>query len=155
MPLSEAYIRPSDGRVVQHFAAATMVLHDERIYDPDFSQLPLIAQAMRVIELEPIGRTYAEGITFPPQPPVTPGPNAVQFPTGYVVQGRFLDFYYNFMGEWRLGNPISPEVVENVGGVDVTMQYFEKGRLDFNPAYNIVQVGQIGNALWAQQCRFE
>jgi hypothetical protein len=35
------------------------------------------------------------------------------------------------------------------------MQYFEKGRLDFNPAYNIVQVGQIGNALWAQQCRFE
>jgi hypothetical protein len=153
VPLSEAYIRPSDGRVVQHFAAATLAYHPEAEYEPDFHLLPDVARTMRMIRPEPIGRTYTEGRTFPPQPPVTPGPNAVLVPeTGYAIQGRFLDFYYNFMGEWRLGKPISPEVVENVGGVDVTMQYFENGRLDFNPQYNIVQVGQIGNALWAQQC---
>jgi hypothetical protein len=35
----------------------------------------------------------------------------------------------------------------------VTVQYFERGRLDFNPLYNVVQVGQIGSALWDRQCR--
>jgi hypothetical protein len=103
-----------------------------------------------------IGNHYTEGITFPPQPPVTPAPDAQLFPeTGYVVRGKFLEFYYTMLGPWRLGLPISPEVVENVGGVDVTMQYFERGRLDFHPEYNIVQFGQIGIPLWEKQCRFE
>jgi hypothetical protein len=111
---------------------------------------------MQVMQPEPIGRIYAEqmGLTFPPQPPVPPGPNAVLVErTGYVIQGAFLDFYYNFLGEWRLGAPISPEMVVNINGVDVTVQYFEKGRLDFNPEYNIVTFGPLGRELWEMQCR--
>ncbi len=154
LPISEAYVRPSDGEIVQHFSAATLVFKRNAMFAPDFFALPETAQMMRMIEPEPIGRDYTQGIAFPPQPPVTPGPNTVVFPeTGYAVSGKFLDFYYNFIGEWRLGKPISPELVENIGGVDVTVQYFERGRLDFNPLYNVVQVGQIGSALWDRQCR--
>jgi hypothetical protein len=154
LPISEAYVRPSDGMVVQHFTAATLEYHKNAMFAPDFYALPQEGRTMRMIRPAPIGREYTQGITFPPPPPVTPGPHTVVFPeTGYAVSGKFLDFYYNFLGEWRLGNPISPEIVERIGDVDVTVQYFERGRLDFNPLYNVVQVGQIGSALWDRQCR--
>jgi hypothetical protein len=156
MPLSNAYIRPEDGRVVQQFTAATMVLDEEERLEPGFNGLPLHAQIMRMIRLEDIGREYTQGVSFPPQEPVTPGPDARLFPeTGYVVKGQFLTFYDTFLGPWRLGAPISSEVVEEVGGVPVTMQYFEQGRLEWHPHSNVVQFGQIGQALWEQQCRFE
>jgi hypothetical protein len=154
VPLSEAYVRPDDGKVVQQFAAAALELHPNAIYDPDFTQLTLPQQIMRVVRPLPIGRTYTAGVTFPPQEPVTPGPDVRLFPdTGYVVKGQFLTFYDTFLGTWRLGNPISPELVENIGGVDVTVQYFENGRLEWSPQTNVVQFGQINQALWLRQCQ--
>lgn len=156
LPISEAYVRPEDGKVVQQFTAATLELYPEAIYEQDFDKLPLPAQIMRVIRPAPIGRDYTAGIVFPPQQPVTPRPDARLFPaTGYVVQGKFLTFYDMFLGDWRLGNPLSPEVVEEIGGVPVTIQYFENGRLEWSPETNAVQFGQIGLALWDRQCRFE
>jgi hypothetical protein len=157
LPISEAYEDPHSGRVVQHFTAATLEFYPEAEYlVPGFDSLPMAAKTMQMIRPAGIGNYYTEGITFPPQQPITPAPDAQLFPeTGYVVKGKFLEFYYNMLGPWRLGMPISPEVVENIGGVDVTIQYFERGRLEFHPGYNVVQFGQIGLPLWEKQCRFE
>ncbi len=156
LPLSQAYIRPRDGKIVQHFTAATLILRRDETTDPAFDALPLPSQAMQAIEVEDIGRQFTEGVTFPPQEPVTPAPDARLFPeTGYVVKGKFLTFYDTFLGPWRLGNPISSELVEEMGGVPVTIQYFEKGRLEWSPVTNAVQFGQIGRLLWEKQCRFE
>jgi hypothetical protein len=111
---------------------------------------------MLMIRPAGIGNSYTEGMNFPSQPPVEPGPGKQFFPeTGYAVQGRFFEFYHMMLGSWRLGSPISPEVVENIGGVAVTIQYFERGRLEYHPAHNVVQFGQIGIPLWEKQCRFE
>lgn len=156
-PLSEAYIRPSDGRVVQHFTAAVLEYYPEAMYAPTFELLPTPqSKTMELIRPASIGRTYTAGRTFPPQPPVTPGPDNRLFPeTGYVVQGQFLTFYDTFLGPWRLGNPLSPEVIEVINDVPITMQYFERGRLEWSPQTNAVQFGQIGLRLWERQCRFE
>ncbi|NJL06652.1 MAG: hypothetical protein HC911_17470, partial [Chloroflexaceae bacterium] len=92
----------------------------------------------------------------PPPPPLPTPPDERYFPeTGYSVKGKFLEKYDTFSGPWRLGLPISGELQEQIGDTVLTTQYFQNGRLEFNPQYNVVMFGQIGYALWEQQCRFE
>ncbi len=153
LPISEAYEREHDGKIVQHFTAATLVYDPKVSQGFGFKELPELVQVMRSVQPADIGNVYTIGRTFPPQPPVPAGvPAEYDERTGYAIQGQFLDFYFYFQGEWRLGAPISPEVVEDVNGVSITRQYFERGVLEYNPQYNIVQFGQIGVPLWEAQC---
>jgi hypothetical protein len=151
LPLSDAFIRPEDERVVQYFENGVLELHDEAIFDPDFAQLSYPQQIMRVVRPAYLGYDYTAGRTFPP-------PDGTQdggfFPeTGYRVRGDFWSFYANLLGPWRLGVAISGEVPEEVNGFPMTVQYFEKGRLEYNPTYNTVQFSHLGRWAWEERCR--
>ncbi len=150
-PLSNAFVRPEDEMVVQYFENAVLELHDEAIFDPDFDQLTTPQQVMRVVRPAYLGYDYTTGRSFPP-------PDGSQgggfFPeTGYSVRGDFWSFYANLLGPWRLGVAISGEVPEEVNGTPMMVQYFEKGRLEFNPNYNTVQFSQMGRWAWQERCR--
>jgi hypothetical protein len=62
---------------------------------------------------------------------------------------RFQALYNSINGAWRLGAPISDEFVEDVGGVPTTVQYFQKGRLEWNAA--AAQISRLGS--WALDVR--
>jgi len=70
--------------------------------------------------------------------------------TGYIVQAEFLHFYEVYGGEASLGHPLS-EVIE-VGGW--TVQYFERGRLEYHPENEpryLITVGWLGELLNRRQ----
>ena len=160
LPISEAYEHPRGG-VVQYFQAGALRLNGSAVFTPGFDSWPLHAQVMETIRPLNIGERYVElykpDIPPPPPPPPLPTPpDERYFPeTGYSVKGKFLEMYDTFSGPWRLGLPISGELQERIGDTVLTTQYFQNGRLEFNPQYNVVMFGQIGYALWEQQCRFE
>jgi lipoprotein-anchoring transpeptidase ErfK/SrfK len=66
----------------------------------------------------------------------------------FVATGQRLDDTYGFLSVWRssegaltLGQPISAPLREG----DLTVQYFERGRLELHPAYNnAVLRGRVG-----------
>jgi hypothetical protein len=153
LPLSEAFIRPEDGKVVQYFAAAVLEYDDDAFEDRHFHDLPRGEQMVRTIRPFPLGYDFTAGRTFPP-PAHTPLPNARYFPeTGYNVQGDFWSLYENLLGPWRFGAAISGEVMEQVGGQTVPVQYFAYGRIERDPATGLVQPGQLGRWAWERRCR--
>lgn len=78
----------------------------------------------------------------PEQPLVDPR----YFPeTARYVGGPFLAHYVAVGGPDVLGPPISPELTDE----GRTVQYFRKGRLDFNAAAGRVEYGSIGSQLAA------
>jgi hypothetical protein len=151
LPLSEAFVRPEDGRVVQYFEAAVLELHDDATEAPGFYELPIHEQIMRVIRPVNLGQDYTQGHTFAPPEPAPP--DARHFPeTGYHVKGSFWSTYENLLGPWRFGAALSNEIVEDVNGMPITVQYFEKGRLELNPSHNLVIPGQMGRKAWEDRC---
>ncbi|MBK9712344.1 MAG: cellulase family glycosylhydrolase [Kouleothrix sp.] len=135
-PLTEAYIRPSDGSIVQYFEGAMLEYHSGAA--SDLKGITEAEQTMRLIKPIAIGNAYIAGRSL--------GPAA-------VPQGALLSFYDSINGKWRLGAPISGELAENRDGVALTVQYFEKGSLELNQATGAVGVGALG--VWAldAQCR--
>ncbi|NJN65224.1 MAG: cellulase family glycosylhydrolase [Chloroflexaceae bacterium] len=151
LPLSEAFVRPEDGRVVQYFEAAVLELNDEATEEPGFYELPIHEQIVRAVQTMSLGRAYTEGRTF--APPESAPPDARYFPeTGYSVKGTFWSAYENLLGPWRFEAALSNEFVEEVNGTPITVQYFEKGRLEMNPSYNLVIPGQMGRKAWEDRC---
>jgi hypothetical protein len=79
---------------------------------------------------------------------------ARHFPeTGHYIKGEFRSFYKRASGEWRFGNPISEEMIEEINGVPTRVQYFERGRLEWNEETQTVQVSTLGNWRFAVQCQ--
>lgn len=152
LPLSEAFIRPEDGKIVQYFEAAVLIYEDDGFDDPGFDLLPRTEQIMRVIIPDYLGYNATEGRTFLP-PENTPRPNARYFPgTGYNLSGEFWSLYENLLGPWRFGSAISSEITEEINGITYTTQYFERGRIERDPVTGAVQPGQLGTWAWAQRC---
>ena len=48
----------------------------------------------------------------------------------HPVSPTFQSFYDGIGGAWRLGTPVSGELVEQIDGVEHAVQYFQKGRLE-------------------------
>jgi hypothetical protein len=135
LPLTEAFTRPSDNRVVQYFEGAVL----ER--NPDVDSKPGLSeedQIKRLVKPQDIGAASTAGRELPA--------------TDGSIKGVFFDFYERINGGWRLGAPISAEFVEDIGGVPTRVQYFERGRLELNPATNAVAVGALGRATWDAVC---
>ncbi|NJP05863.1 MAG: hypothetical protein HC837_09685 [Chloroflexaceae bacterium] len=123
---------------------------------PEFGELPIEQRTMLAVHPMEVGRRAAEGREFPPPEPLPPGttPEGRYFPeTGYSVRGAFWTFYENLLGPWRLGAAISPEMVEDIGGISMTVQYFERGRLEWHPEYQVVQFAPLGRWAWEQRCQ--
>lgn len=153
LPLSEAFVRPEDNRVVQYFEYAVLELHSEAEGDALFPFLPKLDQAMLVVRPVKLGTNYTAGRDFPRGVNVPPG--AQLFPeTGYSVGGAFRGFYDGVNGPWRLGAPISEEVVEEINGVPTLAQYFERGRLEWNGASGVVSMGHLGTLAWNARCQY-
>lgn len=94
----------------------------------------------------------AAGREFPPQ---TGAPAEDIAPeTGYAVDARFAPFYQAIGGAWRLGPPMSGLLIENNNGAPTEMQYFVNGRLEWNAAAGVVEVGRLGSWALEIQCRY-
>jgi hypothetical protein len=98
------------------------------------------------VGLGPLGREYLAGRVFPPEAPFVSGPDRWYFPeTGQALGFGFLQHWLTNDGRQRLGLPISPEVSED----GRTVQYFERGRLDYfaerEPAASIA-IAPLGRA---------
>jgi hypothetical protein len=152
LPLTEAYKRAEDNRVVQYFEGAVLVLHPDARRDEDYGELGRFERLMARVQVMPIGTQYTAGREFPV--PAEKVNDARYFPeTGHYVQGEFRSFYKRANGEWRLGNPLSEEMTAEINGVPTRVQYFEGGRLEWNAEMQAVQVGNLGAWRLATQCQ--
>jgi hypothetical protein len=151
-PVSEAYVRPEDGRVIQYFSAGLLAYYPEAPKQvPDWALYTEEDQVRMLIKPEPLGARIAAGRTDGPFARVSdPGEKVARyFPqTGHTLRDSFRSFYNAVRGDWRLGLPISEEFAEN----GVTVQYFERGTLE-RDASGIVRLGAIGLQAWQGQCR--
>jgi hypothetical protein len=143
LPLSEAYVRErtAEGEpiVVQYFEAAVLELHPDVRKPPYFGELLAGDKAKVMLRPVDLGRTFAA------ERSLTPG--------DHDVQGAFGAFYKGVHGEWRLGEPLSGELTEEVNGVPTRVQYFERGRLEWNADTQAVEVSRLGSWAWDIQCR--
>jgi hypothetical protein len=137
-PLSEAYERYEDQRVQQFFEGTVLEYHPEVERAPDWKQLSREQQLMRQIVPASVGRYHAE----------QRGYGQAEYP----IQGAFADFYHTHYGPWRLGPALSPELTEPVRGVETLVQYFERGRLEWDASTSSVRVGRLGEEAWRHQC---
>jgi hypothetical protein len=137
LPLTDAYVRPEDRRVVQYFEGAVLELHTEGTGDPSFASLPDADKVRRLIVPLDLGLAISAGRDFG-------GPHQV----GPTFEG----FYNSIAGDWRLGPAISTELLEQIDGAPVTVQYFQKGRLERDAA-GTVRVGHLGSLALEQQCQ--
>jgi hypothetical protein len=135
LPITEAYIRPEDGRVVQYFEGAMLEMKPGRNSGPEGR--PEEQRLMDGLRPGDVGAAALGGRR-------TPGP--------HTIDPAFAAFYEQIRGQWRLGAPISDTLVEQVGGVATRVQYFERGRLDLDPASQSVRAGPVGAQVWQATC---
>ncbi len=139
-PLTEEFTErnPADDRTytVQYFERARFEWH------PDTSSVALgkIGQEVFTANNKPAGT----GI----DPPPNLTPDKRYFPeTRHVLAGSFKQFWDTYNGKTLLGLPLGEEVAEN----GKTVQYFEFGRLEYNPAGTTlqerVQIAVLGTEL--------
>ncbi|MBC8076391.1 MAG: cellulase family glycosylhydrolase, partial [Chloroflexales bacterium] len=156
VPLSEAYVRPEDGRIIQYFSAGLLAYFPEAPKQvPDFALYNEADQVSMLIRLEPLGARLTGGRSDGPFARVSdPGENVARyFPqTGHTLRDDFRSFYNALRGTWRLGLPISEEFAEPVDGRELTVQYFERGRLERDGG-GPVRLGALGLQAWQGQCR--
>jgi cellulase (glycosyl hydrolase family 5) len=139
LPLTEAFVLPDSRGAVQYFEAAELELHLEAADEPGFDALPEVEQIARLIRPAQLGSRYTAGRPL--------------FDANRALQGTFLAFYDSVNGAWRLGAAISPELVEQIDGAPTRVQYFERGRLEWNAATQAVVIGPLGAWAWDMQCQ--
>jgi hypothetical protein len=154
LPISEAFVRAGDRRVVQYFTGAVAELHPEARETPGFDQLPRDVQLRRLVRFVDIGSTYAAGRSFPAQQGVDHDPGYYFPETGYAVDPAFRHYYDALGGRWRFGAAISGKLDEDVSGVMMPVQYFQNGRLERSPATQSIEVGRLGGWAWDIQCTY-
>lgn len=124
-PLTEPFTPTVESPIMQYFANARL----------DFDG--------QSVQLYPLGQWAYEGLVERVPIETENVGHAREFDTGFVVQDAFLAFYEQNNGAEWLGNPISTQL--NEGGVRV--QYFENGRLEWQPQLppaQRVQLSQLG-----------
>jgi len=136
-PLTEEFTErnPADDRMytVQYFERARFEWH------PDTSSVALGKIGQEAFD----ANNKPGGIGI--DPPSNLSTDKRYFPeTRHVVAGSFKQYWDTYNGQALLGLPLSEEVTEN----GKTVQYFEDGRLDFNPLGTTLQervsVGLVG-----------
>ena len=128
-----------DGLIVQYFERARLELHHDG-----------------AMTLTPLGALLTEGrADMPFQRPATAPPDrALIAETGHTLGGVLRAFWERAGGVSIFGNPISEEFIEQVDGVPVLVQYFERSRLEYVPIGNggdgMPRIGALGT-LYAQR----
>lgn len=159
-PITEA--RMEGDRKVQYFERARFEYHPENEKLPGFAGLPKADALRLVVQLTRLGASLADARTFPPaEPPPADLAGVRYFPeTRHRVGGAFLAFWDRYSGLTNFGYPLSEEVqeVSPLDGRTYTVQYFERGRLEYHPENAgspfEVLLGQLGTEmLQARGCR--
>jgi Peptidase family M23 len=130
-PLSEEF--EQNGRTVQYFERALLEYN------------PADKGTRNEVQLAFLGRQLVEakGYNFSPSPDTTSTTNRTYFPqTGQAIRGNFKQFWDRNNGLAFLGYPISEDFSEN----NLTVQYFERGRLEAPPNAAVV-VSNSGDLL--------
>jgi hypothetical protein len=151
MPLGEAFRRPEDQVVIQYFEAGLLELIPSSDRVENYHELGRFERLMARVDVADLGLAYTEGRIFPPAPEEIEGAEYFE-ETGYYLDGEFRRIYRRVMGEWRLGFPISEAMEENVNGQVMQVQYFERGKLEINPATSTFHFAPLGNWHFAQRC---
>jgi hypothetical protein len=159
-PITEA--RMEDGLKVQYFERARFEYHPENEKLPGFADLPKADALRLVVQLTRLGAPLAEARNFSPAEPPPPDLGGVRyFPeTRHRLGGAFLTFWDAHSGLTNFGYPLSEEVreVSPLDGRTYTVQYFERGRLEYHPEnagspYEVL-LGQLGTEMLAARgCR--
>lgn len=131
-----------DGRVVQYFERGRLEYH------PELNGGTIL--------LGRIGADYAEALwrTFEPADPVHTIDNAdvrLFAATGYTLSAPFLSFWEDHDGLRTFGYPISAPLWEYIGHQVLLVQYFERGRLEYDPSASTspaaVRISNLGRDL--------
>lgn len=136
-PITEEYMRKSDGRIVQYFERARFELHAQ-----NNQALVLLGQ---------LGREVAGNRNFPRSPAFQSTSSRLYFAeTGHSLGGAFKPFWERNGGLAIFGYPISEEFSEQLAdGQFRTVQYFERQRFELWP--DGVKLGLLGRQLAPQQ----
>jgi hypothetical protein len=159
-PITEARIE--DGRKVQYFERARFEYHPENERLPGFHDLPKADALRLVVQLTRLGAPLAEARNFSPAEPPPPDLTGLRyFPeTRHRLGGAFRTFWEAHSGLTNFGYPLSEELAEvsPLDGKTYTVQYFERGRLEYHPEnagspYEVL-LGQLGTEMLAARgCR--
>jgi hypothetical protein len=135
-PITEEYIRNSDGKVVQYFERARF-------------ELLVIDRNRYLVDLGLIGNDYlaSRGLGFPRIAPFQSTPSVRYFPeTGHSLRGAFKNFWERRGGLPIFGFPVSEEIREQLpDGVERTVQYFERARFELHGSQ--VRLALLGSVL--------
>jgi hypothetical protein len=153
LPLSQAYKRAGDKRVVQYFEAAVLQRHPEARRDEEYGELGRFERLMAVMRIPDLGRQYAEAhnLVFPPPTESVPGGTLFR-ETGHYLPPELRSFYKRVNGNWRLGAPISELMNETIGGQTMQVQWFERGKVIINPETEVISFAALGRWRWEVQC---
>ncbi len=134
-PITEEFIRNSDGKVVQYFERARFELRVEN--------------NRSIVDLGLLGREYIaiRGDIFAPVTPFPSNASARYFAeTGHSIRGLFKSYWEGNNGFTFFGYPISEEFVEQFpDGSQRVVQYFERVRFELHG--NRVLLGLLGTIL--------
>lgn len=108
--------------------------------------LPVGAATPENVDFGDLGREALGDRSYPPVADPD-DPDQLWFSeTGQVLQGGFRAFWQTHGGVRLFGNPISPEITEDLPGLGpTTVQYFERARLEARPAG--IAVSDLGRQL--------
>jgi hypothetical protein len=122
-PITEEYIRASDGKVVQYFERARFELNQQG------------NQAS--VTLGRLGAEYAGNRNFPKARPINNTADRRYIPeTQYIIQYGFKTIWESHGAQRIFGWPISNELEEVIDdGKRHTVQYFENARFEFWPEF--------------------
>ncbi len=132
-PITDEYVRSSDGKIVQYF---------------EFVRMERSASGSQV-DLGLLGREYLAhfGVSYPPVAAVATTASQRYFPeTGHSISGAFKTHWDTQGGLGFFGYPISEQMGETMSdGVQRPVQYFERARLELQGS--TVQQTRLGSAL--------
>jgi hypothetical protein len=137
-PISEAFERAEDGRVVQYFAGAALAYYPEAAEQPGFAELLPEQRIPLLIRPLNIGQQHLAARGHPAEP--------------REVDGEFAALYRALGGRWRFGPALTEKLVEPVGGAPTVVQYFQHGSLLRNPVTGAIEPGGLGAWAWERQC---
>jgi hypothetical protein len=137
-PVTEEYVRKSDGRIVQFFERARFEL--------------TVVNNQAVVELGRLGLEITNNRAFPQVPPFNNTATRRYFAeTGHSLQGEFKNFWETRGGVGIFGLPISEEVYEQFpDGRWYLVQFFERSRFELQPNGRVT-LGLLGQALAPSQ----
>lgn len=131
LPITEPF--EQDGAIVQYLERARLEYHPR----------------LGLVLLGRLGAERTRWRTFPAAPSARPNSRSIFFAeTGHTLAPPFRAFWEEHGGLEVFGYPISEPLWESAGGGFYRVQYFERVRLEYHPAYSDekqrIQVSRLG-----------